>query len=128
MDTCQLKPFVERNTHDIKAFKKTLAELTTTVHMLAEGQKNLGELMHSQVQHNVEIEALKHTSHELNTTLDKLHERINALETYQLTTTAANKARFGLIEKVAQYGPIVIGILLAFVTVDTVLTIKELTL
>jgi predicted RNase H-like nuclease (RuvC/YqgF family) len=126
MDIDQIKLFVEKSSHDIKALRKTITELTTNIHALAEGQKNLSELVHSEMQHSMHVEPLKQTANELNTALAKIHDRIDALEKYQLTTVAANKARFSVIEKIAQYAPLALGALLAFVTVDTVLALKEL--
>jgi predicted RNase H-like nuclease (RuvC/YqgF family) len=128
METRLLKPTIEQHSEDIQTLRKTLTELTASIHVLAESQKDLGKMKRSQIQNNIDIKSLQQSANQLEVALHKVHDRIYALETYQITTIATNKARSGLMEKVAQYGPIVIGSLLAFVTASVALIIKELSL
>jgi predicted RNase H-like nuclease (RuvC/YqgF family) len=128
MEICVLKPKIEENSRDIQTLKNILSELTTSIHVLAEGQKNLSEVIRLQIQHNMEIQSLKQSTNQLEETLHTVHDRIHSLETYKITTIASNEARSGLVAKVIQYAPAIIGALLAFLTISTALIIKELAL
>ncbi len=126
MPTYASKASVEKNTRDIQALAASLAELAASVRVLAEGQKDLGELVRSQVEHNVEISTLKQNLREIQTLLNQTHQRIVVLEEYRLTTQAASDAKSGLIVKTVKYGPIIIAALLVFITIG--IALKELSL
>ncbi len=105
MSDYQLKPAVDKNTQDIQALTKSLVELAASVRVLAEGQKDLGDLVRSQVEHNLEIQSLKQSLRDLHGVMNKAHERVEVLEAHRLSTIAANKARSGLVEKLIRYAP-----------------------
>lgn len=128
MPHCHLKPSVEKNTQDIQALTKSLVELATSVRALAEGQKDLGDLVRSQVEHNVEIQSLKQRVRDLHEVMNKAQERVGVLEVHHLSNVAAKAASSGLLDKMLKYAPIVMTALLAFVSIGAALTIKELSL
>ncbi len=128
MSDYQLKPAVDKNTQDIQALTKSLVELAASVRVLAEGQKDLGDLVRSQVEHNLEIQSLKQSLRDLHGVMNKAQERVETLEAHRLSTIAANKARSGLVEKLIRYAPVIVAALLAFVTIGAAITIKELAL
>lgn len=126
MDTNGFQPTVEKNAQDIQALTRVLADLTNNVHSLLKAQKDLRNLFRSQIEHNMEIQSLKVSVHQLSDDLHRLNERINALETHQLTVAAASKARSSLVDTIAKYGPVVATALLALISIVAILAIKEL--
>jgi hypothetical protein len=125
-DACSLQSSVEQNTRDIQALTASLAELAVSVRSLAEGQKSLGDLVRSQVEHNIEIQAIKQDLRDFQEIFKQIHQRIGALEDYRITTQAADLARTNLVMKTLKYGPIIIAALMAFITLG--ITLKELKL
>ncbi len=124
MPDCPVKTEVASQAEDIAMLTTSLNELTTTVRVLAEGQKGLGDLIRSQIEHNMEISNIKQLMSELKTGFGKSEKRLMQLEAYKLTTEAANQARSGLLAAAIKYGPIVAAILLALIGVG--ITLKEL--
>lgn len=110
--------------YDLQILAKILSELTANVRLLAEAQKDLANMVHAQSNYLERNPSKSNT--DLNLTLNKIHDRLSKLEEHRLITTAANKARVNLVEKVARYTPLILAILLAFISVEVVLTIKEL--
>lgn len=101
-----------------------LIELNTNLRVLTETQKEIVSLLRQQNKYEVDT----HTSKSLHKALNKISERVAILETHRLTTTAANKARSHLVDKIAKYGPLLVAFLFALITVGVVLTLKELIL
>lgn len=126
MSECPMQASVERNTSDIKTLTASVTELVSTVRVLAEGQKHLGELVRSQVEHNLEITTIKQTLRDVRDTQSDYARRLQAVEEYKLATLAANEARHGLLTACVKYGPIVLTVLFGLITIG--ILIKEISL
>lgn len=123
----EIKPCYEKEAQDAQHLTKILTELTNNVHQLVEAQRELGNIIRSH-KCNSEIYSAQFNHADLNTILNKIHERLSALEAHQLTSIAASRARSILVEKIAKYAPLIITFLLTFVSVGSILAIKELRL